>query len=638
MKVVLTFLLVACWSMLAVLCKQGQKISSTDEVTDIKEFKKILRTKNNVLVCFINNPKKALGILTIFKEAAEIIRGQGTMLIIECTGETKKLCKKLKVPTEVPYTLRHYKDGDFHKVYDRKETAASIVNFMRDPTGDIPWNEDDSLGSDVVHLSNLQSLLKLVRKETRPVLIMFYAPWCGFCKQLKPEYSKAATTLKGKAVLAAIDVNRPENTPVRAAFNITGFPTLHYFKNGEWGSTYDGENKHDDLVNFVNNDGKSPPKPKEPEWSDTPTDVVHLTEETFANTASQEESMLVMFYAPWCGHCKRLKPEYEKAATQMKTENIKGILAAVDATKEQTLAKKFKVKGYPTIKYYNAGQERWDVPHLRDADKIVSFMKKPQKPEPTAQVVEPDWENTDSEIVHLNSENFKPVLKKKRHTLVMFYAPWCGHCKATKPEFIKAAEEVKDNLRMAFAALDCTKHQTLCSLYEVTGYPTFKYFHYYNKATDEYTGGRKKADFLTYMRLKDEDRSTKDIPAEPEPMPVWTDITGSDRIIQITDSNHLQILKKHASALVMFFDTGCSVCNELMKDFAKASKSLDPSITVLAACDCKENEKLIVQYNITNRPVLKYFKNGRYISDYKGNLTKPEIESFVHSLITKDEL
>lgn len=69
-----------------VFCKHGQKAGSIEEVSDIKEFKKILRTKNNVLVCFISNPKKATGVLTVFKEAAEVIRGQGTMLIIECSG------------------------------------------------------------------------------------------------------------------------------------------------------------------------------------------------------------------------------------------------------------------------------------------------------------------------------------------------------------------------------------------------------------------------------------------------------------------------------------------------------------------------------------------------------------------------
>ena len=34
-----------------------------------------------------------------------------------------------------------------------------------------------------------------------------------------------------------------------------------------------------------------------------------------------------------------------------------------------------------------------------------------------------------SAVVHLTEETFKPVLKKKKHVLVIFYAPWCGHCK-----------------------------------------------------------------------------------------------------------------------------------------------------------------------------------------------------------------
>ncbi len=49
-------------------------------------------------------------------------------------------------------------------------------------------------------------------------------------KRMKPDYALAATELKGQAIIAAIDVNRPENSVVRKQYNITGFPTLLYFK------------------------------------------------------------------------------------------------------------------------------------------------------------------------------------------------------------------------------------------------------------------------------------------------------------------------------------------------------------------------------------------------------------------------
>ena len=76
----------------------------------------------------------------------------------------------------------------------------------------------------------LQGLPKLLKKDKSSTLVMFYAPWCGYCKRLKPEYADAATALKGKANLVGIDVDKPNMMSLRTSYNITGFPTLYYFE------------------------------------------------------------------------------------------------------------------------------------------------------------------------------------------------------------------------------------------------------------------------------------------------------------------------------------------------------------------------------------------------------------------------
>ena len=103
-----------------------------------------------------------------------------------------------------------------------------------------------------------------------------------------------------------------------------------------------------------------------------------------------------------------------------------------------------------------------------------------------------------SQVHHLTADDFKSFLKKKKHALVMFYAPWCGHCKAAKPEYMKAAEDFAGDKKTAFAALDCTQHHSVCEQHDVKGFPTFKYFNY-GKKDFKYVGARSAEGFAEFM-------------------------------------------------------------------------------------------------------------------------------------------
>lgn len=109
----------------------------------------------------------------------------------------------------------------------------------------------------------------------------------------------------------------------------------------------------------------------------------------------------------------------------MKNKNLPGMLAAIDASKESEIAGKFGVKGFPTLKFFENGEFKFDV-KLRETEAIVKFMENPDEPPVVVEEKEIAWEDEESDVVFLNDETFKPFLKKKKHCLVLFYAPWCG--------------------------------------------------------------------------------------------------------------------------------------------------------------------------------------------------------------------
>jgi len=127
-----------------------------------------------------------------------------------------------------------------------------------------------------------------------------------------------------------------------------------------------------------------------------------LTKDNFDETVNNADLILVEFYAPWCGHCKSLAPEYAKAAKDLKARTPPILLAKVDATVEDTVASRFGVRGYPTLKVMRKGVAS-DYKGPREHKGIVSYMIKQEGP--SAKAID-----SSDQFNEVTSKNLKDVV------------------------------------------------------------------------------------------------------------------------------------------------------------------------------------------------------------------------------------
>uniref|UniRef100_A0A673ZRX3 protein disulfide-isomerase n=1 Tax=Salmo trutta TaxID=8032 RepID=A0A673ZRX3_SALTR len=373
--------------------------------------------------------------------------------------------------------------------------------------------EDDVL---VLKKSNFEEALKAHPN----ILVEFYAPWCGHCKALVPEYAKAASMLKAEgSEIRLAKVDATEEADLAQEYGVRGYPTIKFFKGGdkespkeysakaflkaaeavddvpfgitsndavfskfevskdgvvlfkkfdEGRNTFDGELNKADLLAFI----KANQLPL----------VIEFTEQTAPKIFGGEiKSHILMFVPKAATDFNDKMAEFKKASEGFKGK-ILFIFIDSEVDDNQRILEFFGLKKEecPAIRLITLEDEMTKYRPESEAitaDNIIAFCtlftEGKLRPHLMSQDIPEDWDKNPVRV--LVGKNFEEVVfDPKKNVFVEFYAPWCGHCKQLDPIWTKLGEKYQDSADIVVAKMDSTANEI--ETVKVHSFPTLKFF------------------------------------------------------------------------------------------------------------------------------------------------------------------
>ena len=104
------------------------------------------------------------------------------------------------------------------------------------------------MSENIIHVTD-DSFDELVSQSDKPVLVDYWAEWCGPCKMIAPALAELADEYADKVQIAKLNIDDNPETPIK--YSIRGIPTLLLFKNGEVEATKVGAASKTDLAKFL---------------------------------------------------------------------------------------------------------------------------------------------------------------------------------------------------------------------------------------------------------------------------------------------------------------------------------------------------------------------------------------------------